>query len=345
MVTQRRLCCVPVESMSSICGDFVLKDMEIDEDSDSEAAADMSVMTEITSKTVLSERKEVDTVTQIQEPLSTDNSDTCLTVFSSSNEKSSLCVPTYGTSTTCSAPENINNDSCIMPTVESLKMSTTSEIEEPTASISISTATTSTCVAASGTTSASSVPVLMTTSTMSAAVSVPVKTNSDLASQVKATSQTGPSVVREAPSCRIENHPKHPQSASKITAPSPTSVEVKHRPETSVGASENTEASAKTVHVRNSVGTMASVAPHIHKSSPPEAPRLTTDMSALSEHKKLETTDAKPKEFPQKIGASQVIIVTCNGKRQVYCRLCSVRMQNSQHLMDIKHQQKYVVCS
>ncbi|XP_047461706.1 uncharacterized protein LOC125020411 isoform X2 [Mugil cephalus] len=321
------------------------EEMKIDEDPDSEAAVDMSVIPETTSKTaqVLSELKEEDTVTDIQVPVSEDNSPTSPAVPSSRKEKPSACATTRGVDETCLPPENTKNDSkaCITPTVESLKMATTCTVEEPSAAgASISTATTSTCVSTSSkmtaTTSASSETVLS-------------------ASKVKATlckatptSQTGPSVVHDVPSCTMENHPKYFQSASKATVQSQTvatSVEVKHLPETSV-KSVNTEASAKTAHASNSVCATPSVGPHVHKSIPPRAPPLTTDMPAQSEHKKLShssTTDTKPSTISPNVGASQLIIVTCNGKQQVYCRLCSLRMKTSGHLRDIRHQQKYVL--
>lgn len=44
------------------------------------------------------------------------------------------------------------------------------------------------------------------------------------------------------------------------------------------------------------------------------------------------------------LGINQLIVVSCKTKRQIYCRLCSVKLSNSKHLTEYNHKYNYVVC-
>lgn len=209
-------------------------------------------------------------------------------------------------------------------TVGPLKIATTSKIlgTSQTAATSDSTVTTSTksmtavskssissqdttkCTAAlisslTGNTSRATISSTIPT-TKSATVSKPLVSRAGAASiQVAAASykaatasNTGSTVVpeatcRTAPASKIENGTKNSETASKTTAASQAVVSsgaAAKMTKTSVKC-ENTEASAKTVQMKNSMRSNADVASNIPKSNSPAAPHLTTLMSVRSENK------------------------------------------------------------
>ncbi|TKS88453.1 hypothetical protein D9C73_023117 [Collichthys lucidus] len=128
-----------------------------------------------------------------------------------------------------------------------------------------------------------------------------------------------------------EKAPKH-STASKIGA---TVKMIK----TSV-QSENAEASAKTVPMKNSAGSNADVAPNIPKHAAPHLSALISVRPAESSH--TSTSQTKTSEGPPKVGLNQLISVSCKGKRQVYCQLCSVRLKQSNHVLGFGHRYRYV---
>ncbi|XP_026011248.1 uncharacterized protein LOC113014140 isoform X1 [Astatotilapia calliptera] len=209
------------------------------------------------------------------------------------------------------------------------------------------------CVSnASGTKTASKASI--TPNTKSTAESAAV-CRTGAPSRVTATSsnrippQTESTVVREAtcktaPSSRSEKFPSH-QLKTKAT---PQMAPVAKKPRTSVRP-ESVETSAKTVHVKNSVGPNAS---HCHKSNKPGAPHQATGTSVRPEHKKPPTeppqtsmsNKTKPSEGLPKVGLNELIVVSCEEKQQVYCKLCSVKLTSSSdyHLISLDHWKKYV---
>lgn len=42
-------------------------------------------------------------------------------------------------------------------------------------------------------------------------------------------------------------------------------------------------------------------------------------------------------------GLNQLIVVSCKSKRQVYCKLCSVKLTCSSHIQEDRHKHNYVV--
>ncbi|XP_039977236.1 uncharacterized protein LOC120786131 isoform X2 [Xiphias gladius] len=227
-----------------------------------------------------------------------------------------------------------------------------------TATTTICTATTAKYTAPSskltGPTSTSSMTISNTNSTTkSATLSKALESRTGAASRVTVTSckaaptsQRGSTVVPEA-TCRATPA----ETASKITVTSQTTVTI------AAGTSmakksvkvQNTEASAKTEHRKRAVGPNANTALHVHKSNPPAAPHLTKAMSASTEHKNPPTepshtskTKTKPSEHLPKVGLNQLIKVSCEGRRQVYCQLCAVRLKSSSHLIDFHHMYNYV---
>ncbi|XP_029370103.1 uncharacterized protein LOC115051010 isoform X2 [Echeneis naucrates] len=104
---------------------------------------------------------------------------------------------------------------------------------------------------------------------------------------------------------------------------------------------------AKTL-VKGENAEASDVAPFIQKSMP-AAQQLMTAKSVNSEHKKPRTepshnptTKPKANENIPKVGLNYLITVTCDGKKQVYCTLCSIKMKESGHLVHFTHKYNYV---
>ncbi|XP_042292107.1 uncharacterized protein LOC121913511 [Thunnus maccoyii] len=243
--------------------------------------------------------------------------------------------------------------------------STPATTAKSTIPTSVYTATTSKFTAASskvtGTTSTSSATISNTTlSTKSATASKPMDPRTGAAPKAAATSQkaapaphVGSTVRREAtcramPASKIENCSKNSETAFKTTVSSQTVVTSAKMTKMSIKG-ENAEASAKTVHMKSSVGSKADVAPHIHKSNPPAAPHGTMPLSVSSEHKNPPTepshtsmSKTKSTEGPPKLGVNHLIKVFCKGRTQVYCELCLVRLKRSTHVSGSSHHYNYV---
>ncbi|XP_027143002.1 uncharacterized protein LOC104922109 isoform X4 [Larimichthys crocea] len=128
------------------------------------------------------------------------------------------------------------------------------------------------------------------------------------------------------------------EKASKHSKTSKTGATVKMI-KTSV-KSENAEFSAKTVPMKNSAGSNADVAPNIPTHA---APHLSALMSVRpAESSPTSTSQTKTSEGPPKVGLNQLISVSCKGRRQVYCQLCSVRLKHSNHVLGFGHRYRYV---
>ncbi|XP_068584788.1 uncharacterized protein [Cebidichthys violaceus] len=143
---------------------------------------------------------------------------------------------------------------------------------------------------------------------------------------------------RTAPGFKTENASKRSESASKTMV---RSVATAKMTETSVRC-ENTGASVKTAHMRSSVRSTADVAPNIHKSKAPAAPHLTTPQNPPAEPSQICTSEKRPSVSSPEVGLNQLIKVSCGQRKQVYCRLCSVRLLKSDHTCSTTHQLKYV---
>nr|XP_015829415.2 uncharacterized protein LOC107394807 isoform X1 [Nothobranchius furzeri] len=105
--------------------------------------------------------------------------------------------------------------------------------------------------------------------------------------------------------------------------------------------------SAKTSHVNKSEGEHANA----YKRNSPTALSPKATLLSSSEHKNrhkdpphVSATSKTPAGNLAKVGVDELIVVTCEGKQQVYCRLCSVKLNSSSqyHLTSINHQLKYV---
>ncbi|XP_019206427.1 uncharacterized protein LOC102078555 isoform X1 [Oreochromis niloticus] len=267
-----------------------------------------------------------------------------------SGENVSPCVSNASGTKTASKAGITPNTS-----VESIKIASKPDMEEVRPVTSMCTAATAKNPATSsqriGTASTSKVSASNVKSTAES----PAVRRTGAASRVRATSlngtppQTESTVVREAtcktaPSSRSEKFPSH-QLKTKAT---PQMAPVAKKPRTSV-RSESVETPAKAVHVKNSEGPNA---PHCHKSNKPDAPHQAKGTFVRPEHKKPPTeppqtsmsNKTKPSEGLPKIGLNELIVVFCEEKQQVYCKLCSVKLTSSSdyHLISLDHWKKYV---
>ncbi|XP_007547716.1 uncharacterized protein LOC103135072 isoform X2 [Poecilia formosa] len=105
----------------------------------------------------------------------------------------------------------------------------------------------------------------------------------------------------------------------------------------------STASSAKTGPDEKLVGVNTEVRPH-QRNVP-----LSTQLSTISENEKLlkepsnlPVSGATQSRSLPKIGLSQLIIVSCQEKQQVYCQLCSVRLRTSTHSTSFTHCCNYV---
>ncbi|XP_008420131.1 uncharacterized protein LOC103472338 isoform X2 [Poecilia reticulata] len=105
----------------------------------------------------------------------------------------------------------------------------------------------------------------------------------------------------------------------------------------------STASSAKTGPVEKLVDVNTEVRPH-QRNLP-----LSTQLNTISENEKLlkepsnlPVSGAKQSGSLPKIGLNQLIIVSCQEKQQVYCRLCSVRLRTSTHSTSFTHCCNYV---
>ncbi|GLD65870.1 uncharacterized protein AKAME5_001730700 [Lates japonicus] len=298
----------------------------------------------------------------------TANTSSCTTAATKLSEMADKCVAATSSGTTGTTQLTAANPSSSKTTISAAPApsctTTTTKCRETTrkctATTTKSTASTTICTAATAkytaatskltaTTTTSSVTISNTTSaTKSAALSKPLESRTGAVTKVTATS------CKAAPPSQTVSTVMHrdPRRAtplqtvtSQTTATNATTVTMAN---TSVRC-DNSEVSAKTDHTKNAVGANADVPPHIHKSNPPATPHVTTAVSARSECKNSSTEPShastiktKPSEHPPKIGLNQLIVVLCEGKQQVYCQLCSIRLKRSSHPSDRSHHYNYV---
>ncbi|KAM9384524.1 uncharacterized protein KZ484_006313 isoform 3-T4 [Pholidichthys leucotaenia] len=123
---------------------------------------------------------------------------------------------------------------------------------------------------------------------------------------------------------------------SSVSEAAVKSVETIERDKTSV-TSRNEEVPIKTVDLKNAVGTKS-------KKRPPAPLSPADHIQSLTESSYTASTNVKPTENTLKVGLNKLIVVSSEGKQQVYCQLCSTKLQvsSSIHLASLKHKHKYV---
>ncbi|XP_056877562.1 uncharacterized protein LOC130518737 isoform X2 [Takifugu flavidus] len=74
-----------------------------------------------------------------------------------------------------------------------------------------------------------------------------------------------------------------------------------------------------------------------------EAPHSTSQTSTGADEKSPACDSvSKPTKKPPAVGRNQLIVVSCESKRQVYCKLCSVKLTGKCHLQENRHKYNYV---
>ncbi|KAM8767558.1 uncharacterized protein AB9X84_006383 isoform 3-T3 [Acanthopagrus schlegelii] len=230
-------------------------------------------------------------------------------------------------------------------------------------------------VTAESTSTISKCPARSTSSTSDTTKSrAPNSSLGATASSCTTTSPTTSTSRKAASKCATSTHTQ--QTAPKPNSCSTAKVEIASKgSETafqnpavaqSTVTHENTGASAKTAPRRNSLGPNADVAP---QSNAPVSPHPTVLMSVRSNSKNQHTepshtsksvtsenrspavepahhsaSKTKPGEHLPKVGLNQMIRVTSEGKQQVYCQLCSVKLRfsGSVHFASHNHQFNYL---
>ncbi|RVE66550.1 hypothetical protein OJAV_G00108250 [Oryzias javanicus] len=114
---------------------------------------------------------------------------------------------------------------------------------------------------------------------------------------------------------------------------------------------ENTDPCARTAHRKKSVEANTDNVPHADERSQHPAGHTKPSFSTTCKHKSLHkeplhlsASKTSPSGSQEKVGKNYLIVVTWDGKQQVYCMLCSVKLHlsSSLHLVSINHQYNYV---
>ncbi|KAG7500485.1 hypothetical protein JOB18_019496 [Solea senegalensis] len=148
--------------------------------------------------------------------------------------------------------------------------------------------------------------------------------------------QTGSTAFHET--ARMSTHSEKASQTKVTHSKAKTSV-----------TSENNKACAKAVRMKTVNDPSADIAPRACVSNPPAAPLEAPATSVKSglvspsvEPSHTHTTKIKPKENRRTVGFYELILVNCEKRRQVYCKLCSKRMTDSAHTSTLTHQSNYV---
>ncbi|XP_034455399.1 uncharacterized protein LOC117770272 [Hippoglossus hippoglossus] len=256
---------------------------------------------------------------------------------------SSKCTPDYtkpiatvrkptATASNCTrAPTTLGETTYKCTAAKSVATATTTKPTTTTVCPATSSKYTAASSTLMGSTSTSNMSISrMVSTTKSTTLTKPMESTPGAATKTAATScrplpasQTGSTVVHKT-TCV----PTHSETASKFTVTPQTTVTnaaVATVTQTS-RQFENIKASAKTVHAMNSMLSNVDAAPHIHKSNPPATP--TEPSQAFTN---------KGNKNPPRLGLDEVITVTSGNKKQIYCQLCSVRLNESSHLTSRSH--------
>nr|XP_046273008.1 uncharacterized protein LOC124074298 isoform X2 [Scatophagus argus] len=342
--------------VQSVTDDSQMKvEMQTDEDSEASEVQPSSLTGAVTEPTFKAAEVPADSnedvkMTQIKVSESAANANTCLTVSRGSEDLSS------GPVTTCLHPNSTGNS--LKPEVNSnksvgtLKIKTTSEIvgtsqyavTSTKSMTAISQCSTRPPSSTSGTTKLTAPNSSLRASTSSCNITTPTTSKSRETAHRCATSSNATTTTTEQTvgsnhsslTSKTANAYRNSEAASQITVASQTIV-------TSI-KSEDTEASAKTAFLNISKEPNAIA-------TAPEASHSTMHTSVESDNRnsptmpsQSSTSRAKPSSKHPKVGVNHLIVVTCKEKQQVYCQLCSVKVDRSgsSHLNSLPHKYNYV---
>ncbi|XP_029976143.1 uncharacterized protein LOC115409219 isoform X2 [Salarias fasciatus] len=237
--------------------------------------------------------------------------------------------------------------------IESSGTEVTLETDEKVTLSSVCSATSSQCTATTdevtGVTPTSGAAtfqteLVKTSALMCAPLACKTKAASDAKYELQNVEPTSPvesAVVHKAANMKMaENTVKYPKTA-------PATVSTCHMLTKSVASTKKPTPAMK----NGKPGKEMVFSPHIHDGTQFAVPQRTAVKSDRPESKRkpaeLPLTTAKKTKSVHgtvKIGTDQLIILMCSKekKQQVYCQLCSVKLQSSDHLREISHQYNYV---
>ncbi|XP_034016734.1 uncharacterized protein LOC117501876 isoform X2 [Thalassophryne amazonica] len=145
---------------------------------------------------------------------------------------------------------------------------------------------------------------------------------------------------KDVATCRTRTPPLH-TGASKnsegiLETPllSQTKAETVH-PTKMDNKKARTEGSAKPLNVKNPMEPKGNIGEHMSN-------KHTTSMNVRAEQTTSYIKLPSDSMAKSEVGLSYLIAVTCEGKRQVYCQLCSVRLKQTLHLRTFAHHYNYV---
>uniref|UniRef100_UPI0037E8A24F mucin-4-like isoform X2 n=1 Tax=Semicossyphus pulcher TaxID=241346 RepID=UPI0037E8A24F len=209
----------------------------------------------------------------------------------------------------------------------------TSKTTTTSATPTDSSATTTTTRSGTSTTCSSIATTTTNSDTPTTGASTTAKVSSNKESSVHE------ATCRSPPASKTEN-----VSKTTVTAqPMASSVATAKASETSVKCG-NTETPAKTALVNMSVASNAEVGQNNHNSTAPAAPHLSTseNKNPSTEPSHTSTSERKLMISGPKVGLKYLIEVSCEGKKQFYCWLCSARLRRSGHVPSFRHKLNYV---
>ncbi|XP_037831495.1 uncharacterized protein LOC108240646 isoform X2 [Kryptolebias marmoratus] len=195
------------------------------------------------------------------------------------------------------------------------------------------------------TTSSSGPTISNTRLAASSATPFPLKSRSASASEVKSVSGKAAQVVCRT-SSKVDSRPRCAEATPKPSIAPQTKATPAATAKTP-GKHGNPDALAKTAHRTKSVGDNADT--EAHKKIHPSVPHPPATVPASSEHQDPHkepylSASKAPSQNPPKVGTNQLIVVSCDKKKQVYCLLCSdkLNLSSQYHLTNFDHQLNYV---
>ncbi|KAM4630817.1 uncharacterized protein ACJ7VT_000444 isoform 2-T2 [Polymixia lowei] len=112
---------------------------------------------------------------------------------------------------------------------------------------------------------------------------------------------------------------------------------------------KNTEGSPRIQWTQTSGGSNAYNAAHVKKSNTPVSPSLFPPIPAPSVQKTPTTDTSDPTRSKRgssksqlNVGSHFLVTVTYEKRRQVYCKLCSLKLKDSAHMTSLRHRSNYV---
>ncbi|XP_071401801.1 uncharacterized protein [Centroberyx affinis] len=192
----------------------------------------------------------------------------------------------------------------------------------------------------------SEAPPSSATAAMSVVAATTSKTDGT-SRRAAATSNTGAALVcaatcKTAAASKSKMTSKTSETASKTTVTSKDLVTTVATAETRKPSTicENADGTAKTLHIKNNGG---SYADGVHNSATP------MPGSSVCKTPPTETSDSSRSKMQSsksqlRVGGNLMVAVVSEGKQQVYCQLCSVKVteSGSDHMMRVDHQYNYV---